>query len=222
MDEKKQTMIKANTLGLFIARRNSGKSYLMTHLLYLMAKAKNFNWVVVISPTKHTGEWSAILNEHDVKESFNPEWMNNVLEQQALSRKKKKPNPGLIILDDCLGRVNFHSDLMTRIATAGRHYDLTIWCAFQLYHKVPTVLRENADYVFLLGKISEKISKSIFEELCIIRSIHAIMHRPYMTFISCQSFESLELFGRCCSRNVIVFAANLDMFSFGSIVASSF
>ena len=54
MDEKKQTMIKANTLGLFIARRNSGKSYLMTHLLYLMAKAKNFNWVVVISPTKHT------------------------------------------------------------------------------------------------------------------------------------------------------------------------
>ena len=56
MDEKKQTMIKANTLGLFIARRNSGKSYLMTHLLYLMAKAKNFNWVFVISPTKHTGE----------------------------------------------------------------------------------------------------------------------------------------------------------------------
>ena len=164
MDEKKQTMIKANTLGLFIARRNSGKSYLMTHLLYLMAKAKNFNWVVVISPTKHTGEWSAILNEHDVKESFDPEWMNSVLEQQALSRKKKKPNPGLIILDDCLGRVNFHSDLMTRLATAGRHYDLTIWCAFQLYHKVPTVLRENADYVFLLGKISEKISKAIFEE----------------------------------------------------------
>ncbi len=113
---------------------------------------------MVISPTKHTGEWSAILNEHDVKESFDPEWMNSVLEQQALSRKKKKPNLGLIILDDCLGRVNFHSDLMTRIATAGRR------CAFQLYHKLPTVLRENADFAFLLGKISEKISKSIFEE----------------------------------------------------------
>jgi hypothetical protein len=70
----------------------------------------------------------------------------------------------LLILDDCLGRVNFQSDLMVRLATAGRHYDLTIWCAFQLYHKVPTTLRENADYVFLLGSVSDKVAKAVFEE----------------------------------------------------------
>ncbi len=69
-----------------------------------------------------------------------------------------------MILDDCLGRVTFQSDIMTRLATVGRHYELTIWCSFQLYHKFPTVLRENADYVFLLGQISEKISKATFEE----------------------------------------------------------
>jgi hypothetical protein len=38
MDEKKQTMIKVNTLGLFIARRNYGKSYLMKYVLYIMSK----------------------------------------------------------------------------------------------------------------------------------------------------------------------------------------
>ena len=90
MDEKKQTMIKVNTLGLFIARRNSGKSYLMTYLLYIMSKANNFNWVVAVSPTKHTGEWSAIVGENEVKESFEAEWLKSILEQQALLRKKKR------------------------------------------------------------------------------------------------------------------------------------
>ena len=37
-------------LALYIARRNSGKSYLMRHLLHVLAKGKRFKWVIVISP----------------------------------------------------------------------------------------------------------------------------------------------------------------------------
>ena len=163
-DSKNRVVIRPATLALFVARRNSGKSVLMAHLLAVLARASCFHWVAVVSPTMHTGEWAAIVGPENVREAFDPEWLDSVLERQAEARRKKKPNPGLLILDDCLGRVNFHSDIITRLATAGRHYDLTVWAAFQLYHKVPTVLRENADYTFLLGSISDKVARAVFEE----------------------------------------------------------
>ena len=65
--------IKCPHLALFVARRNSGKSYLMRHLLHVLARGKKFRWVIVISPTKFNGEWSSVVGEEAVLDTFDPD-----------------------------------------------------------------------------------------------------------------------------------------------------
>ena len=50
-------------LALFVARRNSGKTWMMRHLLYTLARAQRFKWVLVICNTSFTGDWGAIIGE---------------------------------------------------------------------------------------------------------------------------------------------------------------
>ena len=60
-------------LALFVARRNSGKTHLQKFLLYTLARAHRFKWVLVITPTAFNGEWSAIVGEDAVLTVFDPE-----------------------------------------------------------------------------------------------------------------------------------------------------
>ena len=64
------TKLKTPSLTLFCARRCSGKSHLAAYLLYEMAKAKNFDYVLVISPTDFTGFWKAKVGDVNVREDF--------------------------------------------------------------------------------------------------------------------------------------------------------
>ena len=138
-------------LCLFLARRNSGKSYLMRHLLHVLAKGKKFKWVLVVSPTKFTSEWSDVVGDDNVLDTFDPEQIATLFDRQAALREDNVDNPGLLILDDCLGACNLQSDLFTRMASAGRHYRVSIWLAAQHLFKTPPVIRGNADYLFVLG-----------------------------------------------------------------------
>ena len=92
---------------------------------------------------------------------FDPD---GVMTRQAELREDGVDNPGLLILDDCLGSANFQSDLFTRIASAGRHYRITVWASFQHLFKCPTVIRTNADYLFVLGVQNERVIKALWDE----------------------------------------------------------
>lgn len=152
--------IECPHLALFHARRNSGKTVLMKHLLGTLARGQKFSWVTVVSATAFNGEWQEVVGEENVLAEFDPEWLEELLARQATL----KDNPGLLILDDCLGEADFGSKIFTRIAAAGRHFGVTCWASFQHYHKCPTVLRSNADYVFCLNVQNERVAKSLFEE----------------------------------------------------------
>ena len=138
-------------LALFVARRSSGKTHLQKHLAYVLAKGGRFKWILVITPTAFNGEWSAIVGEDAVLPVFDPEQVETLMQRQADLRADGIDNPGLLVLDDCLGSANFQSDLLTKIASAGRHYRITVWASFQHYHKCPCVIRTNADLVFVMG-----------------------------------------------------------------------
>jgi hypothetical protein len=157
-------VIKTPTLALFIARRNSGKSYLQKHLLSILARGKRFEWIFVVSPTSFNMEWSSIVGEANVSSEFDPDWMNALLASQAKSIKAGKGSSGLIILDDCVGSTSFHQDVVTKIAVTGRHFLLTCWCSFQHWFKAPSLMRSNADYVFSLGPQPKKALIAIMEE----------------------------------------------------------
>ena len=87
-------------LGLFIARRNSGKTHLAKFLLYTLARAQRFKWVLVICNTSFTGDWGAIIGAENVLPVFDPEQVERVMERQAALREDGIDNPGLIVLDD--------------------------------------------------------------------------------------------------------------------------
>ena len=163
MSAKKLT-IKCPHLALFVARRNSGKSHLMAHLLHTLARGKKFNWVLVISPTAFTGAWAEIVGRDHVHSEFDAEMLEEIMEQQAELRDNNTDNPGLVILDDCLGAANFHSDTFTKLAASGRHYGITLWISFQSYFKSPTVVRTNTDYLFILGTQNERVVKALYDE----------------------------------------------------------
>ena len=151
-------------LGLFIARRSSGKTHLQKHLLYVLAKGGRFKWVLVISPTAFNGEWASIVGAENVLPVFDEAQVETLMQRQADLREDGVDNPGCLILDDCLGSANFQNDLFTRISAAGRHYRITVWASFQHYFKAATVIRTNADLVFVMGVQNERVIKALYEE----------------------------------------------------------
>jgi hypothetical protein len=151
-------------LAAFIARRNSGKSHLMKYLLHALTKGQKFAWVLVVTPTAFTGEWSEIVGEANVREAWNETEIEKILNHQAACREKGKPNPGLLILDDCLGSVHFNSPICLRLASTGRHFDITCWLSFQHYAKTPTFIRSNVDHLFILNPQNDKVIRSLHDE----------------------------------------------------------
>ena len=111
-------------LALFVARRNNGKTHLQKFMLYTLARAQRFKWVLVVCPAAFTGDWGSIVGEENVLPVFDPEQVERVMQRQAALREDGIDNPGLLFLDDCLGSANFQSDLFTKIASAGRHYKI--------------------------------------------------------------------------------------------------
>ena len=118
--------LKTPHLAAVIARRNSGKSHLMKHLLHVLAKGKKFSWILVVSPTKFNQEWSDIVGEDNVVEQWDDDRIDAILKHQAQCRIDKTPNPGLLILDDCLGSASFDSPIFLRLASTGRHFDISV------------------------------------------------------------------------------------------------
>ena len=58
--------ISTPNLSLFVARRNSGKTPLQKFLLYTLARAQRFKWVLVICPTSFTGNWGGVVSQRIV------------------------------------------------------------------------------------------------------------------------------------------------------------
>ena len=157
--------LKCPHLALFVSRRNSGKSYLMRHLLHVLAKGHKFKWVLVVTPTKFNLEWSSIVGDDAVLDTFDEDQIATLFDRQAALREDNVSNEGLLILDDALGACNLQSELFTRMASAGRHYRVSIWLAAQHFWKVPPCIRGNADYLFVLGSQNDRVVKALWDEM---------------------------------------------------------
>jgi hypothetical protein len=162
--QNRSITIKTPSLSLFVARSNSGKSHLMKSILYTLARENKFSWVYVFSSTKFNNEWVDIVGEKNVTDQFSAEWIQELLNKQGELIKKNKAKPGLLILDDMIGTARWNSDVMTKIATSARHYNISCWISTQWYFKISTTLRGNCNYMFILNNISEKQARVLFEE----------------------------------------------------------
>lgn len=142
---------------LIIAKKYVGKSHLMKWILYNFVTQNKFDYGIVISKTaKATHEWDVVDNN-----KIYDEWDEDIVwelieyqkQQKALEHAKKiKRAPRCFILfDDIIGFVDMKTKVIASLASAGRHFGITTFFLTQkMTDAIPPVVRQNAEYVFIL------------------------------------------------------------------------
>lgn len=137
-----------NFLIYLTSSRRSGKTTLIVNLLTREEFYRGkFDAIYVVSPTVYIDHtWDRVtreLPEENVRSSFDPEWLDKLVETNPPGRKI------LIVVDDCVNEGGFKNnigrDSLTRIATKGRHYGASVIVSTQNVTGTSTSFRKNVD-----------------------------------------------------------------------------
>lgn len=158
---KPMIMMPEPTFCIFSAKRRSGKTHLITYMMYKFHPL--YQNLIIVNPTAFNGFYKKYTN--NIVGTFRDELLADLLEKQMVLTKKGVKNHVLLILDDCLSKANFNSKSFETIATAGRHYQISCWISTQHYMKIPQALRMNVDYMFLLSNQKGEVLKIVYDEL---------------------------------------------------------
>lgn len=149
-----------------VGRRGSGKSEMCRYLF--MNEKHKYDGCFVISPTDFSGFWAKLVGKERVKDSYDEQWVNKLLDRmKTINEGKDKKSPQfknvLLILDDVFGSVRGHElKTLTKICQAGRHYGVTIFAVAQYLTNISPSQRQNSDYIFF-GK-NNKASNDLLEK----------------------------------------------------------
>ena len=158
-----------------IAKSGSGKSWVIREILYYLSKT-NIPAGTVIAPTdKMTKFFDDIVPpsfiHHEYKESIIPRVLNRqkyIIEKNETRKKegKKKIDPrAFLVMDDCMSSKHLwlKDPNVLSIFNEGRHYQLTFILAMQYAIGIQPELRNNFDFIFLLGEDTCSSRKKIYE-----------------------------------------------------------
>ena len=164
-----------NKITSLLAKRNSGKSVLLKHLVE--AEKHKFSKIYVICPTEKINRfYSDIVDEECIFDSYDEKWVNKLIDKmtEINSNKPAKERKNiLLILDDLVSDTNFHqSPSFKKIIIRGRHINIAIILTFQYLNLIPPTARSNLDTLFVgqMNKqsvdllVSEFISGDISKE----------------------------------------------------------
>ena len=164
-----------NKITSMLAKRNSGKSVLLKHLVE--AEKHKFARIYVICPTEKINRfYSDIVDEECIFDSYDEKWVNKLIDKMTeinSNKPAKERKNVLLILDDLVSDTNFHqSPSFKKIIIRGRHINIAIILTFQYLNLIPPTARSNLDTLFVgqMNKqsvdllISEFISGDISKE----------------------------------------------------------
>jgi hypothetical protein len=153
------TTIDPCRICVFIGRRNTGKSCLVTDILYHMRKIP---MGVVMSGTEESNEhYKEYVPDSFIYGQFEPPVVEKIITHQQQVIKKLKPeekenftNPDhsvFMLLDDCMFDNKWTRDKNMRcVFMNGRHYRIMFMLTLQYCMDLPPALRGQIDYVFIL------------------------------------------------------------------------
>ena len=164
-----------NKITSLLAKRNSGKSVLLKHLVE--SERHKFSKIYCICPTEKIDKfYSDIVDDECIFDSYDEKWVdkliNKMTEINANKPAKERKNV-LLILDDLVSDHNFHqSPSFKKIIIRGRHINIGIILTFQYLNLIPPTARSNMDTLFVgqMNKqsidllVSEFISGDISKE----------------------------------------------------------
>jgi len=142
---------------VFIGRRGTGKSILVTDILYHMRKIP---MGVVMSGTEESNEhYKEYIPDSFIYGQYEPEVIEKIItHQQGVIKKCKTSeekentnNSVFMLLDDCMFDNKWTRDKNMRcIFMNGRHYRIFFMLTLQYCMDLPPSLRGQIDYVFIL------------------------------------------------------------------------
>ena len=140
-----------NKITSILAKRNSGKSVLLKHLVE--AEQHKFARIFVVCPTEPINRfYRDIVPEENVFESYDERWMNKLIDKMTEINSNKPKNERknvLLILDDCVSDHNFHqSPTIKKLFLRGRHINISLIITTQYIYLISPSMRNNLDYIF--------------------------------------------------------------------------
>ena len=164
-----------NKITSLLAKRNSGKSVLLKHLVE--SERHKFSKIYVICPTEKINKfYSDIVDDECIFDSYDEKWVNKLIDKMTeinSNKPAKERKNVLLILDDLVSDHNFHqSPSFKKIIIRGRHINIGIILTFQYLNLIPPTARSNMDTLFVgqMNKqsidllVSEFISGDISKE----------------------------------------------------------
>ena len=164
-----------NKTTALLAKRNSGKSVLLKHLVE--SEKHKFARIYTICPTEKINRfYSDIVDDECIFDSYDEKWVDKLISKMTeinANKPNKERKNILLILDDVVSDHNFHqSPTLKKLFVRGRHINIAIILTFQYLNLIPPVARNNLDCLFVgqMNKqsvdllVSEFISGDISKE----------------------------------------------------------
>ena len=131
-------LIHIPSINLINAPPGSGKSVLVKYLICDLHKNGKLEYGICICPTNHNGEYSYLPDSyvHSVYTDLTVARLMKLQVEQI--RRFGAARPAFIILDDCLGMVNFGCKLLVKLFSNYRHYNISIFITSQYLQKYIT------------------------------------------------------------------------------------
>ena len=158
-----------------IAKSGSGKSWVIREILYYLSRTKIPCGTVIAPTDKMTKFFDDIVPpsfiHHEYKEDIIPRILHRqkVIIEKNTNRKKdgkKLLDPrAYLVMDDCMSSKHLwlKDPYVLSIFNEGRHYQLTFILAMQYAIGIQPELRNNFDFIFLLGEDTYSSRKKIYE-----------------------------------------------------------
>tara|TARA_B100001094_G_scaffold305708_1_gene335777 strand:- start:3740 stop:4540 length:801 start_codon:yes stop_codon:yes gene_type:complete len=158
--------IADNRVCVFIGKRNTGKTVLVTDIMY---HKRHIPAGVVMSGTEDGNSYyGQFAPDLFIYNDYNSDAVDKIiLRQKKLAKQKALNNNVFILIDDCMYDKKMMRDkLMRAIFMNGRHWNIFFMLTMQYCMDIGPDLRSNIDYVFVLRENiiqnREKIYKNFF------------------------------------------------------------
>jgi hypothetical protein len=183
--------IKTPSLNVFLGASNVGKTHFMLHLIKSLKS--NFDYCVVFSSTLFNNPTIEHLTEEKLTfASFSV----SALEKLFTFQEKNKNKRCLLILDDIIGTANLYHPIFDRLASSGRHYNITTFITAQHFYKIPPILRQNCFYLHIFKCKNKRTIKGLFEEF----GGEFSDIKPFIKFIS-ENTENYNVITKICQSS---------------------